>query len=197
MTIAHSLKANEKFIKFMLDQSSRRVLDIGAGLAQHHSNSFKDKNFDVVTNDSFHPSDHQCDYLDVPDIGIFDGIWCSHVLEHQRNIGLFLDRIHSQLKDNGILAITVPPCKHEIVGGHVTIWNAGLLLYNLILSRFDCSDAQVLRYGYNISVVLKKRTIQLPKLHHDAGDILRLKNFFPLPVKEGFDGNIMDSNWST
>ena len=80
----------------------------------------------------------------------------------------------------------------------MSIWNAGLLLYNLILAGFDCSDAAVATYHYNISVVVKKKTIeQLPELHYDNGDIDLLKPYFPkgLDIKEGFNGIILRHNW--
>ena len=38
----------------------------------------------------------------------YDMIHCSHVIEHQRNQGLFLDKIYDLLKDNGDLVISGP-----------------------------------------------------------------------------------------
>ena len=90
---------------------------------------------------------------------------------------------------------SVPPLKHQIVGGHVSLWNAGLLLYRLILAGFDCSNAAVKSYGYNISVVVRRRNIQLPKLIRDSGDIAQLSAYFPKPVNHGFDGRIDELNW--
>jgi hypothetical protein len=82
-------------------------------------------------------------------------VWCSHVLEHQPNAGLFLAKLIRDCRDGGILAITVPPAKTEIVGGHVSLWNAGLLLYRLALTGIDCRDARVKTYGYNVSVIVR------------------------------------------
>ena len=128
--------------------------------------------------------------------GEFDCIWCSHVLEHQLNVNAFLRKIHHDLAEGGVLAITVPPLKPEIVGGHVSLWNAGLLLYNLVLAGFDCSDAQVKRYGYNISVVVKKKTFEVPQLKYDNGDIKTLSAYFPAPYDcEAFNGDINEHNW--
>lgn len=120
----------------------------------------------------------------------FDGIWCAHCLEHQRSVGVFLDKIFSDLKDGGILCITVPPRKDKIVGGHLSLWNGGLLLYNLILAGFDCSGAEVLKDGYNISVIVRKKAAKIPDLKMDCGDIEALSHFFPFPAEHGFDGNI-------
>jgi SAM-dependent methyltransferase len=126
----------------------------------------------------------------------FDLVWASHVLEHQPNPNLFLRKIHADLKEDGWLAITVPPLKHEIVGGHVTLWNAGLLLYQLIMAGFDCREAWIKKYWYNISVIVKKKSIRsLPELHYDSGDIDRLQAFFPAGCGERFDGDIAELNW--
>lgn len=177
-----------------------QVLDIGFGEGEQ-ANWFKKQNKEVVT------IDLNTEYGIKPDIiadyncydfaNKFDLIWCSHVLEHQLNINLFLRKIWHDLKPKGIYAITVPPMKSKIVGGHVTVWNGGLLLYNLILAGFDCSKCHVKTYGYNISVIGQKKKARLPKkLRMDRGDIEKLAKFFPLPVCQDFDGNIEEINWN-
>jgi SAM-dependent methyltransferase len=134
---------------------------------------------------------------------LFDCVWCSHVLEHQLNVGSFLLKIKAVLAADGILAITVPPLKNEIVGGHVSLWNAGLVLYRLVLAGFDCNKASVLCHGYNVSVVIRKNEINLPKhLNFDAGDIRKLRAFLPAGLRfnenqidDPFDGDIKRLNW--
>ncbi|QEG42487.1 class I SAM-dependent methyltransferase [Roseimaritima ulvae] len=126
----------------------------------------------------------------------FDLVWACHVLEHQPNANLFLRKLHSDCREGGWIAITVPPLKHNIVGGHVSLWNGGLLLYQMVLAGFNCRHASVKQYAYNISVVVKKQTIHdLPPLHYDKGDVERLRDFFPDALTEGFDGNISELNW--
>lgn len=132
----------------------------------------------------------------------WDLVWCSHVLEHQLDPHRFLCKLHAATREGGILAITVPPAKSEIVGGHVSLWNAGLLLYRLVLAGFDCRQARVRRYGYNISVLLEKRSIELPELAFDCGDLRRLKAFLPAALAwrsnaldDPFDGEIDRLNW--
>ena len=136
-------------------------------------------------------SDYNCYEFD----SAFDAIWCSHCLEHQLNVNSFLRKVFHDLKMGGVLAVTVPPLKHSIVGGHVTLWNAGLLLYNLILAGFDCSQASVKAYGYNLSVIVEKKPISLPDLNRVFGDINILSRYFPIPVSERFDGRIDEVNW--
>lgn len=127
----------------------------------------------------------------------FDCVWCSHILEHQRNVGQFLEKVISLTSDNGYICITVPPLKRNIVGGHVTLWNAGLLLYNLVSAGLDCSEAMVKTYGYNISVIVKKKLFKMPNnLDCDVGDIEKLSNYFPKGCKtQGFNGDIQSLNW--
>jgi len=120
----------------------------------------------------------------------FDLIWCSHALEHALNVGTWLDNIVTACKPHGLIAITVPPAKSYIVGGHVSLWNAGLLLYRMVLAGMDCSGAHVMQGGYDISVVVEYRPITLPTLKHDSGDIKRLARWFPGNVSEGFDGRM-------
>lgn len=164
-----------------------RLLDIGSGSGEH-AKGFRRAGFEVTTLDLNHPADIGGDYLYTPFDEPFDCLWASHVLEHQRNPGWFLDKCRCDLKEGGLLAITVPPRKDDIVGGHVTLWNAGLLLYNLVLAGFDCADAEAYVDGYDISVLVRNHGAVLPDLNMDHGDIDLLARFFPVPVSEGFDG---------
>lgn len=184
----------------------QNVLDVGSGEGKH-SDIFKLYNKDVTSIDfgksvyfEKRSTNHTCifgDYYTYAFDNKFDLIWASHVLEHQPNPNLFLKKIFNDLKEGGFLAITVPPLKHEIVGGHVTLWNAGLLLYQLVLAGFDCKNARIKSYGYNVSIVLSKKSIsKLPELSYDSGDIKLLSDFFPDGLNEPFDGNIKLLNWN-
>lgn len=176
-----------------LGLGARTALDIGSGDGWHAAR-LRSAGVSVTTISLQAGADIVGDYLKA-DCGRHDLVWASHVLEHQPNPGLFLRKCFSDLNDGGWLCVTVPPMKGEIVGGHVTLWNAGLLLYNLILAGFDCREARVKTYGYNITVLVQKREAKLPVLAMDFGDIEALSEFFPLPVRNGFDGNIEELNW--
>ncbi len=178
-----------------------KVLDIGFGGGEQ-ADWFRARNKQVITIDlnteyGVKP-DIIADYNNYEFSDKFDLIWCSHVLEHQLNVNLFLQKILHDLKPRGIYAITVPPMKPQIVGGHVTVWNAGLLIYNLVMAGFDCSKCHIKKYGYNISIVGRKKKAKLPKrLRMDQGDIEKLAKFFPLPVQQDFNGDLEEVNWST
>lgn len=130
------------------------------------------------------------DFMQIPAKGTYDLVWCSHVLEHQVNPNLFLKKCLDHLSAFGWLAVTVPPLKHQMVGGHVSLWNAGLLLYQLVLAGNDCSQAVVMNYEYNISVIVRRAPIVLPDLDFDSGDIDRLSDFLPPGCSETFDGRM-------
>jgi SAM-dependent methyltransferase len=137
------------------------------------------------------------DYIDHAFEEQFDLVWASHVLEHQPNVRLFIEKLKKDCKPGGVIAITVPPLKHSIVGGHLSLWNAGLLLYNLAAAGIDCSKAIVLNYGYNISVIVHNKHFSVPPLDYDAGDIDRLSPWLPSGCKERFDGRMFAKAPST
>lgn len=197
--------------KLVRDYEFTTVLDLGCGNG-YASDYFTKNNKIVTANDYGRSIDFQNTMANEVMIGDFnqidfgkqfDCIWCAHCLEHQLNVQLFLERIHSLLKEEGVLAITVPPLKNTIVGGHVSVWNAGLILYRLILAGFDCSEASVCRYGYNISVIVKKKSISvLDKVNYDKGDIRILDSYWPKGIKmrhkeydNSFYGWIKKVNW--
>lgn len=178
----------------LLQQDFNTVLDVGSGEGIQ-AKIMQDAGKEVTTIAWTGDADYIGDYCDTEFPHGFDAIWASHVLEHQRNTGLFLDKCFRDISEGGWLAVTVPPLKQDIVGGHVNLYNAGLLLYQLILAGFDCKNAMVKTYGYNISVIVKKKKAVLPDLWYDRGDIELLSPFFPMQVKQGFNGHIASVNW--
>ena len=178
------------------------ILDIGAGEGLH-ANWFKDKGYDVKTTDIAEGHDYVGDfnriwYKGIHEVhGKFDCVWASHVLEHQKSTGMFITSMLILVKPGGIIAVTVPPLKNNLVGGHLNLFTPLSLVYNMILAGLDCSGASVKRYGYNISIVT--RNIQLPKfpdLKYDRGDIELLAKYFPVEVKQGTEGfSLEEVNW--
>ena len=187
------------------DYSFDTVLDVGSG-AGLHSRAFADHNKRVTAIDlgtSIYAASHDPrvefaagDYMTHKFPHQFDLVWACHVLEHQPNPNAFLAKLLTDATPGGTVAITVPPAKDQIVGGHVTIWNAGLLLYQLVLAGNNCRDASILRYGYNISLLVTRTPIkELPPLTYDSGDIEQLLPFLPNGLGEPFNGDIREHNW--
>lgn len=201
---AHLATGGAALQKLLDEYEFKTVLDVGSGAGEHSEvflnhgktvtavdygrSKYFEKNrgrVETVLGD-FHA-------LEFP--VLFDCVWASHVLEHQPNAGRFLAKIASVAKPGGIVCITVPPPKPEIVGGHLSFWNGGLLLYNMVLAGFDCREARVCRYGYNISVIVANREARLPELTFDSGDIDRIVTFLPPGLAEGFNGDIWSLRW--
>jgi SAM-dependent methyltransferase len=163
------------------------ILDVGSG-AGTHSYFFRNCGISARTldfgtskyaSDQMNEIDYVGNFYDLQIDKRFECVWACHVLEHQPNSGEFLGRCRELLTDDGFIAVTVPPAKQIIVGGHLSIWNEGLLLYNLVRAGFDCSEAIVLRYGYNITVIAK-RACDVPRsASFDAGDLRDLRGRFP------------------
>lgn len=196
-------RAGQALERLLEYQDVKLIADVGSGTGEQ-AQVMRDRGKDVYTISLIPPADMVGDYMNLFAPEQFDGIWASHVLEHQPNPNDFLKKCFGDLRDGGVLAVTVPPMKTNIVGGHVTLWNAGLLLYHLVLAGFDCREARVSPVyssgpgfpPYNISVIVRKVEAKLPTdLHMDSGDIEKLAEFFPLPVYQGFDGNLQGIRW--
>lgn len=200
----------EKIFNILIKKNFQSVLDIGAGKLEATEQFIKyGKQVDICDfDDGLYYKNTTCDkekinklylgdFMKIKFDKLYDAVWCSHVLEHQLNPNLFLKKIHSTIKENGYLCIIVPPRKPIIVGGHVSIWNAGLLLYHLVHAGFDCSNPIIYQYDYNIGIIIKKKSIKLPKIHYDIGDIIKLKKYLPdcLPTDtDSFNGDILQLN---
>lgn len=196
--------SQEAIKKLVNDFEFESVLDIGSG-AGAHSEYFlrvgkKVTAVDFGTSIYFErrSSEYACitgDFLNIQFEEQFDCIWASHVLEHQLNVNQFLKKCIACCKPGGILAITVPPRKDELVGGHLTLWTPGLLIYNLVMAGLDCSSASILKYGYNISIIVKNVKREDVSLDFDCGDVTRLAAYFPEEFSEGQSGWIEEFNW--
>lgn len=176
----------EQCLDQLLLKNIETCLDVGAGKMLHTAR-MRECGIKVTTVDWGNPdADYQGDFLTWESTKKYDAVWMSHVLEHTPNPGHFLNKARTYLKEGGWLAVTVPPRKDNLVGGHLTLWTPALLVYNCILAGFDCAEAKVNHYGYNISLLVKYKPVNLLdiKLKYDRGDIETLSEYFPFPVKQ-------------
>lgn len=200
--------SGQTLYKLINDFGFDTVLDIGSG-AGAHAKILKE-NKKIVTaldfgtsiyakkkGDNYEGIEHlEVDFYDYQAEKKFDCIWASHVLEHQKNPGAFISKCMDLCVEGGIIAITVPPMEEYVLGGHLTNWNAGLLVYNLVMNGIDCRECSILSYGYNVSVIVKNKRRYSIDLTYDNGDIKRLKEFLPDCIKsEPFNGRIRRWNW--
>ena len=169
------------------------VLDIGSGEGEH-KRFFQLFGKDVSSVDILKNADYVGDFLEIDFDREFDVVWCSHVLEHQRNIGLFLDKLYDLLKETGILAITVPIHPRErLISGHLSSWSVALLCYNLIMAGFNCNKAEILS-TYELSLLVRKEHADHEELRKssaqgaDAGvEFFDIAKYFPFPAKQGVE----------
>lgn len=120
----------------------------------------------------------------------WDLVWACHVLEHSIYPHAFLQKLRKVCSEGGFVAVTVPPAKPEFVGGHVSLWTPALLAYRMVLAGFDCSHATLLRYGYNISIIVDNLAadVDLADLAWDFNDIERIQRFLPPDCLPGVNG---------
>lgn len=193
-------------LKLVSDYDFKTILDIGSGdgLQKKFFEMFEKQVFTVDLNKN---ADFVGDFLEIEFDRKFDVIWCSHVLEHQRNVGFFLEKIFSCLKDDGILVVVVPIHPRErLIAGHLTSWNAGLLCYNLILAGFDCSSAALLQ-NFELGCIVRKQQADVDSAYRRAGsgaDIQNfyeldpfevLKEYFPFAVSQGSNAEVLECAW--
>jgi SAM-dependent methyltransferase len=194
-------------LKLLADFEFDDVIDIGSGDG-HHKKCMEYYGKNVLSVDMAKDADYVGDFLEIDFDKQFDAIWCSHVLEHQRNVGFFLEKLYSVLKPDGVLALVVPTHDREVlISGHVTSWSVPLLCYNLVTAGFDCSEASVLN-TYELSIVLKKKEAR----HSDRGknsifgsekldseDLFgHISEFFPFKAMQGIKlSGVGGINWGS
>lgn len=184
----------------LLDKDFHTVLDIGSGDGEH-KRFFEYFDKDVTSVDFDKKADYSGDFMEIYIPEAYDLVWCSHVLEHQRNPGYFLEKLFSLIKDDGYLAITVPRHPQErLVAGHLTAWSVYLLCYNLILSGFDLSQAEVFS-EHEISLITRKKQAKIPEKYRnsiigDDGDMFAsLREYFPITVDQGMEIGDLHHHW--
>lgn len=129
------------------------------------------------------------DFSEFDPAGKFDAVLSSHVIEHMPDTERFLRKFFSFLDEAGAFCLIWPPPKHTVVGGHVHVFNMGMMLYNLVRIGIDCSGVDMVRCDYSQAVIGRLRRFNPPPLRHDEGDIEALARYFPFPARQDFDGD--------
>jgi len=147
-------------LKFLKHYSFNHVLDIGShmGSATRLFQHLGKKTTTCEISPGY-GADYKEDYLKIEFDEQFDAIWCSQVLEHQRNVGAFLNKTFNDLREGGILALTVPYESGPMLNfGHCNHFNPMMLIYHLVMAGYCCRNISLCVYNRNIGVVLKKKS---------------------------------------
>ena len=108
-----------------------------------------------------HDYQHVRGPLESADLGTYDIVYCSHVLEHVRDPGRFIDRLLGAMNHDGWLGLVVPPYPQEtFFVGHLTLWTPALLLYHLVCAGQDCRAAEWYTTNQHIAVMVQRKPIE-------------------------------------
>ena len=135
----------------------KTCLDIGSGDGVH-SDIMRHAGLEVTGVDKYSDkADYNMDFMSWSKARHmnFDVVFCSHVIEHQRNVGEFLDRIYDVLSDDGVLIISAPKEDRNLIEGHLNSFIFPLFLQQMIHAGFDCKNGKFLSTIENSFIVSK------------------------------------------
>ena len=140
----------------------KTCLDIGSGEGVHTS-ILRHAGLEVFQVDKYSTTaEYKVDFIEHEFDRKFDVIFCSHVIEHQRNVGLFLDKIFDLLSDDGVLIISAPNHSVEtLVEGHLNSFLFPLFLQHMIHAGFDCKNGKYLSIVENSFIVSKANNFDI------------------------------------
>jgi len=175
----------------------KRVLDVGSG-GGYHAKQFAKAGSEVTCVDygtSIYAGRDlagidviHMNFMDYRESSPFDLVWASHILEHQRNPGLFIEKLIACCHPEGRVCITVPDPHRKLWGGHVSLWTPGLLAYNIALCGVDLSAAEFVRGSNEFSIFFQPKRVELPAdLTYDYGDLDKLSSYLPNGWRENAD----------
>jgi SAM-dependent methyltransferase len=152
-----------RLLEYAVSFHPAEVLDLAVGPGRHAqcfiANGAKVTGVDVSPAKFEHPKyTHIQESYETLDLDKkFDMIWCCHTLEHIPNVQHFLVSLSKWLKDDGLLAISVPPAfQNRLHVGHLTLWTPAHLVYNLIHAGWDCRMAEWYTEYCTIGLMVRK-----------------------------------------
>ena len=155
----------------LIGDKYKRALDVGSGLGVQ-TEIMRHAGLEVFQVDKYSENaDFQVDFINHEFNQKFDIIYCSHVIEHQRNVGTFLDKIFDILQDDGLLLISAPKHPAErLVEGHLNCFYTTYFIQHLIHAGFDCRNGKFLSCGgiENAAIVPKANNFCISERKEDV-----------------------------
>ncbi len=181
-------------IEFIGSQSNeignkyQSCIDIGSGDGVQ-TNILKHAGLEVFQLDKYSDkAEYKVDFIKHKFDKKFDVAFCSHVIEHQRNVGNFLDKIHDILNHNGVLIISAPKHAAEhMIEGHINCFITPYFIQHLIHAGFDLRNGKYLSCGGVENAEIVSKDPDFDKLEreeegynwtekHHARSCVKLKN---------------------
>ncbi len=195
-----SVPGREAVLDYLVEKYTfKTVIDVGCGKGDffHYLNKknieVEGTGIDMIDEDDIVYKDFtyiKTDFINYEPAEKYDLIFSSHTIEHNPNTDEFIKNFFKFGKDHGIFCLVWPPPKPQIVGGHVHVFNLGLMLYNIIRTGVDCSNVEMIKCGYNLCLVGKFKFFELPELTFNRFEIDMLKQYFPFPAEQAFNGDM-------
>ena len=142
----------------LIGSTYKSVLDIGSGHGMH-TKVFRAIGMEVFQLDKYsETAEYKVDFIEHDFDKKFDIVFCSHVIEHQRNVGNFLDKIFDVMNDDGLLLISAPKHPGEtLIEGHLNCFFTTYFVQHLIHAGFDLKKGKYLSCGgaENAAIVFK------------------------------------------
>jgi len=164
------------FFKYLND---KKVNVEGTGIDMMDDKDLIYKDFNYVN----------CNFSNYESDETYDLIFSSHTIEHNPDTESFIKNFFKLGDDKGLFCLIWPPPKPLIVGGHVHIFNLGLMLYNIIRTGIDCSKVEIFKSGYNLCIMGEYKKIEIKELTYNRFEIDILKKYFPFNARQAFDGD--------
>lgn len=164
-------------IEFIVSESNeigkryKTAIDIGSGDGVQ-SEILRAAGLEVFQLDKYSDTaDYKVDFVSHTFDRKFDVVYCSHVIEHQRNVGNFLDKIFDIMSEDGVLIISAP--KHEaesLIEGHLNCFFTSYFIQHLIHAGFDLKQGKYLSVGgiENAAIVSKAKNFDLVEREEDG-----------------------------
>lgn len=199
MMLVDNKKSTDKILSLVNNIHRGYVSAEGATFERKRHKAGRKEIFDLVGFDGAEviATDHRPSLMEFEGVSLSDAAisTCDIVilseLHRQRNVGSYLDRAFSLLKVDGVCILFCPAYSNSVGSGNTSsLWNAGYIIYNLILAGFDCKKSKVSTFENEIQLTAYK-TNRVSK-GVSIGDVA---DFFPLEVYQHFNGNIKELNW--
>ena len=149
----------------------KTAIDIGSGEGKH-AKILKAAGLQVFQLDKYSDTaEYKVDFIEYKFDRKFDIVFCSHVIEHQRNVGNFLDKIFDIMSDDGLLIICAPKHHAEnLIEGHLNCFFTSYFSQHLIHSGFDLKEGKYLSCDQieNAAIVPKAKNFDLSERKEDG-----------------------------